>query len=130
MAWRCGLIGAGIGMSLSPALHEAEGHSQGLDLSYRMFDTDRPDTATLDRLLAAAERDGYAGVNITHPFKQEVIELLDDLSPDARAIGAVNTVVLRDGRRHGHNTDAYGFTESFRRGLPGNGQVTGGHSEL
>jgi shikimate dehydrogenase len=117
-ACRCGLIGAGIGTSLSPALHEAEGHSQGLDLSYRLFDTDRPGAAALDRLLADAERDGFAGVNITHPFKQRVIELLDHLSPDARAIGAVNTVVFRDGQRHGYNTDAYGFTESFRATLP------------
>ncbi len=116
--WRCGLIGAGIGTSLSPALHEAEGRSQGLDLGYRLFDTDRPGTAPLDRLLAGAERDGFAGVNITHPFKQQVIELLDHLSPDAEAIGAVNTVVFRDGRRQGHNTDAYGFTESFRANLP------------
>src|SRR5687767_2521316 len=118
-AYRCGLIGAGIGTSLSPALHEAEGRSQGLDLSYRLFDTDRPATGPLDRLLAAAERDGFAGVNITHPFKQQVTALLDDLSPDAQAIGAVNTVVLRDGKRHGHNTDAYGFAESFRINLPG-----------
>ena len=117
-AYRCGLIGAGIGTSLSPALHEAEGRSQGLDLSYRLFDTDRPDTGPLDRLLASAERDGFAGVNITHPFKQQVTGLLDDLSPDAQAIGAVNTVVLRDGERHGHNTDAYGFAESFRANLP------------
>ncbi len=117
-AYRCGLIGAGIGTSVSPALHEAEGRSQGLDLSYRLFDTDRPAAGPLDRLLADAERDGFAGVNITHPFKQEVTRLLDDLSPDAQAIGAVNTVVLRDGKRHGHNTDAYGFAESFRVNLP------------
>ncbi|MEU4688153.1 shikimate dehydrogenase [Actinoplanes sp. NPDC023714] len=110
---RCGLIGAGIGTSLSPALHEAEGRSQGLDLTYTLFDS--PD---LDAALAGAERDGFAGVNVTHPYKQRVISLLDDLSPQARAIGAVNTVVFRDGRRFGHNTDAYGFFRSFRAHLP------------
>jgi shikimate dehydrogenase len=118
-ACRCGLIGAGIGTSLSPALHEAEGRSQGINLSYELFDVDRPGTpAALDRMLDRAERDGFAGLNITHPFKQQVIGLLDHLSPQARAIGAVNTVVFRDGGRHGYNTDAYGFTEAFRANLP------------
>jgi shikimate dehydrogenase len=113
------LIGAGIGTSLSPALHEAEGRGQGLDLSYELFDVDRPGApAVLADMLAGAERDGFAGLNITHPFKQQVVELLGHLSPQARAIGAVNTVVFRDGQRYGHNTDAYGFTESFRANLP------------
>jgi shikimate dehydrogenase len=116
---RCGLIGTGIGTSLSPALHEMEGRAQGLDLSYTLFDAEDLG-GTLDR----AERDGLAGVNVTHPFKQQVIELLDDLSPQARAIGAVNTVVFRDGRRLGYNTDAYGFAESFRANLP---DVARGH---
>ncbi|WP_229076618.1 shikimate dehydrogenase [Actinoplanes sp. DH11] len=110
---RCGLIGSGIGASLSPALHEDEGRQQGFDLTYTLFDVD-----TLGRTLDDAERAGFAGVNITHPFKQQVLGLLDDLSPQARAIGAVNTVVFAEGRRYGHNTDAYGFAESFRAGLP------------
>ncbi|MDI6101371.1 shikimate dehydrogenase [Actinoplanes sp. NEAU-A12] len=116
-AVRCGLIGTGIGASLSPALHEAEGRHHRLGLTYTLFDAAAP--AELDRLLDEAERDGFAGLNITHPFKQQVIKHLDDLSPQARAIGAVNTVIFRDGRRQGHNTDAYGFAESFRCGLPG-----------
>ncbi len=70
-------------------------------------------------LLAQAEKEGFAGLNITHPCKQAVLAYLNELSGDARAIGAVNTVVLRDGKRFGHNTDWYGFAESFRRGLPG-----------
>jgi len=116
---RCGLVGAGIGTSLSPALHRVEGRRQGLELTYTLFDVDRPGTpAAPGPILDAAERAGFAGLNITHPFKQRVIELLDHLSPQARAIGAVNTVVFRDGQRHGHNTDAYGFTESFRATLP------------
>ncbi|MFF5291463.1 shikimate dehydrogenase [Paractinoplanes globisporus] len=113
---RCGLIGAGIGTSFSPPLHEAEGRHQGLDLSYVLFDVDGP--AQLTRAVDEAERAGFAGLNITHPFKREVIELLDDLSPQARDIGAVNTITFRDGRRQGFNTDAYGFTASFRASLP------------
>jgi shikimate dehydrogenase len=109
---RCGLIGAGIGTSLSPALHEAEGRAHGLDLTYELFDTAAP--ASLAELIGKAESGGYAGLNITHPFKQQVVGLVDHLSPQARAIGAVNTVVFADGRRAGHNTDAYGFTEAYR----------------
>ncbi|HWS34284.1 MAG TPA: shikimate dehydrogenase [Actinoplanes sp.] len=114
---RCGLIGTGIGASLSPALHEAEGSHHHLELSYELFDVDTP--TDLERCLDIASADGFAGLNITHPFKQQVIEHLDELSPQAREIGAVNTVVFRDGRRFGHNTDALGFAESFRTGLPG-----------
>ena len=57
-------------------------------------------------------------MNVTHPCKQDVVALLDDLSPEAAALDAVNTVVFDDGRAIGHNTDASGFAESFRRGLP------------
>jgi shikimate dehydrogenase len=69
-------------------------------------------------LIKAAERMGFAGLNITHPCKQSVIALLGELSDDARALGAVNTVVLKDGKRIGHNTDWFGFAENFKRGLP------------
>jgi len=117
---RYGLIGAGIGASLSPCLHEAEGRRHGLDLRYDLIDIAEPAVPSdLDHLLARAEADGFAGVNVTHPCKQRVVGLLDELSPQAHDIGAVNTVVFRHGRRLGFNTDAYGFTESFRRGLPG-----------
>ncbi|MEU6039210.1 shikimate dehydrogenase [Actinomadura sp. NPDC047616] len=117
---RYGLIGSGIAASLSPPLHEAEGAHHGLDLSYDLIDVEDPGTpADLGRLLGDAESSGFAGLNITHPFKQEVIPHLDRLSPQAADIGAVNTVVFDGGRRIGHNTDALGFAESFRQGLPG-----------
>ncbi|GAA2613409.1 shikimate dehydrogenase [Actinomadura fulvescens] len=107
-------------MSLSPSLHEVEGAHHGLDLAYDLIDVDHPGTpADLGRLLGDAEAAGYAGLNITHPFKREVISHLDRLSPQAADIGAVNTVVFDGGRRVGHNTDAVGFAESFRAGLPG-----------
>jgi shikimate dehydrogenase len=116
-----GLIGQGIGASRSPALHEREGAAQGLRLVYRLIDLDvlRLGPEALPELLTAAARLGFAGVNITFPCKQAVIAHLDELSPDAAALGAVNTVVLRDGRLVGHNTDCSGFAEGFRRGLPG-----------
>jgi len=115
-----GLIGAGIQASRTPALHEHEGDEQGLRYLYRLIDLDQLqlDSSALPDLLLAAERMNYTGLNITFPCKQAIIPLLDELSPEARGIGAVNTVVLKDGKRVGHNTDCLGFAEGFRRGLP------------
>ena len=115
-----GLIGYGIQGSLTPAMHEQEGAAQGLRYVYRRIDlqTLGLGAEALPELLTAAERMGYDGLNITFPCKQAVMPLLHELSEDAAALGAVNTVVLRDGRRVGHNTDASGFAEGFRRGLP------------
>jgi len=115
-----GLIGSGIQASRSPALHEHEGDAQGLRYLYRLIDLDALglEPAALPELLTAAQRMGFTGLNITYPCKQAVIPLLDDLSDEAAAIGAVNTVVLHGGKRIGHNTDALGFAEGFRRGLP------------
>ncbi|MBV7480807.1 shikimate dehydrogenase [Pseudomonas sp. PDM31] len=116
-----GLIGAGIQASRTPALHEHEGDAQGLRYLYRLIDLDQLqlDSSALPDLLIAAERMNYTGLNITFPCKQAIIPLLDELSPQARGIGAVNTVVLKDGKRIGHNTDCLGFAEGFRRGLQG-----------
>ncbi|MGF6691928.1 shikimate dehydrogenase [Metapseudomonas resinovorans] len=115
-----GLIGAGIQASRTPALHEHEGDAQGLRYLYRLIDLDqlKLDSSALPDLLSAAEHMGYTGLNITFPCKQAIIPLLDELSPEATGIGAVNTVVLKDGKRVGHNTDCLGFGEGFRRGLP------------
>lgn len=119
-SFKVGLIGADIQLSKSPALHMREGAAHGLDYSYELVDVtarNLPDAALPD-LLSELEARGFAGTNITHPFKQAVIPHLHELSDDARMLGAVNTVVFRDGRRIGHNTDWYGFYESFVRGLP------------
>jgi len=117
----CGLIGAGIQRSRSPALHEAEARAQGLGLSYRLIDLDvlGVGVEALPGLLEDAVRKGYSGLNITFPCKQAVIPLLDGLSEEARAIGAVNTVVITDGKLAGHNTDGPGWAWGFRRALPG-----------
>jgi len=114
-----GLIGAGIQASRTPALHEHEGDAQGMRYVYRLIDLDylKLDSSALPDLLMAAERMNFTGLNITFPCKQAIIPLLDELSPEAHGIGAVNTVVFKDGKRIGHNTDCLGFAEGFRRGL-------------
>lgn len=123
--WACpsvlvGLVGSGIQASRTPRLHEREGAEQGLRYVYKLVDLEALgiDANALPEILTAAQRFGFAGLNITHPCKQAVIPILDELSPDAQALGAVNTVLLKDGRRVGHNTDWWGFAESFRRELP------------
>ncbi|MGC5036044.1 shikimate dehydrogenase [Streptomyces sp. DT190] len=119
-SYLAGLIGSGIGPSLSPALHEREADRQGLRLLYRLIDIDPlglPPEAVGD-LVRAARDLGFDGLNITHPCKQLVLEHLDALAPQAEALGAVNTVVFEDGRAVGHNTDVTGFAASFARGLP------------
>jgi shikimate dehydrogenase len=116
-----GLIGSGIQASRTPALHEREGDEQGVRYTYKIIDLDQLGLThqALPELLLSAQRMGFVGLNITHPCKQAVIPLLDELSPDARALGAVNTVVLRDGKRRGENTDWFGFAEPFRRTMAG-----------
>lgn len=114
-----GLIGSGIQASLSPAMHEGEGARHGLQYMYRLIDLDvlGLDVGALPRLLDAAQLTGFCSLNITHPCKQAVIPLLDELAEDAAAIGAVNTVVFRNGRRIGYNTDCWGFEQSMREEL-------------
>lgn len=114
-----GLIGSGIQASRAPALHEGEAAEQGLRCIYKLIDITKLQLGVdaLSELLVAAERMGFAGLNITHPCKQAIIPHLHELSPDARALGAVNTVLLRDGKRIGCNTDWFGFAENFRRNL-------------
>lgn len=116
----CGLIGAGIQASRTPAMHEREASEQGLRCVYRLIDLDRLGLGAdaLADLLAMATREGFAGLNITYPCKQAIVPLLDELSDEARALDAVNTVVIRNGRLTGHNTDGSGFAAAFRRGLP------------
>lgn len=100
-------------------MHEAEGVRLGLNYSYELFDFDRLgfEDGELPRLIARLRADGFAGANVTHPFKERIVAFLDRLSPDAGSIGAVNTVVFESGGAVGHNTDCWGFAESFRREL-------------
>lgn len=115
-----GLIGAGIQLSLTPAMQEEEARHHGLRLHYQLIDLDRTPGSRerLPDLLEAARIMGFAGLNVTFPCKQTVVPLLDELAPEARAMGAVNTIVLRDGRLVGHNTDGWGWAWGLRRALP------------
>ncbi len=114
---RMGLVGRGIRLSRTPAMHEAEAAAQGLACHYELLDTEGETEGDLLQILDRAEAAGFAGLNVTFPYKQAVIAHLDQLSDAARRIGAVNTIVFRDGGRFGHNTDFWGFSESLRRGL-------------
>ena len=94
----CGLIGYPLGHSYSPQIHRALA-----DYDYRLWPL-KPEE--LEVFLA---RRDFAGINVTIPYKERVIPYLDQLSDTARAIGAVNTVVNRDGKLYGYNTDYAGF---------------------
>lgn len=110
-----GLIGATIGRSLSPFLHEDAFVACGMTGHYHLMDSTTPRQRGLAELLEAARTAGFAGVNVTFPFKEAVIKLLDEVSPEAAEIVAVNTVVIDpDGRTTGHNTDRSGFRAAFR----------------
>lgn len=115
-----GLIGAGIGGSLTPRLHEAEADALGLPLTYRIIDLDaigRPADSSAALVRNAADL-GYDGLNVTHPSKQLVQDGLDGLSPEARILGAVNAITFHGGKAVGHNTDHSGFIGGLRAGLP------------
>lgn len=108
---KAGLIGHGISASLTPPMHEAEGTEQGIAYSYSRLDIADPEFSgmSLSDLLDYAFAQGFAGVNITHPFKIDAVDFADNLSPIAKDIGAINTMVFKDGKRIGHNTDYIGF---------------------
>ncbi len=112
-----GLIGQDIGASLTPAMHMVEAREQGLAYVYRLIDLAGQDVSheRLSQVFRGAVDAGFDGLNITHPFKQAIMPLLDAVDPVAEAIGAVNTVRIADGHATGFNTDALGFTAGIRR---------------
>lgn len=115
-----GLIGSGIQRSLAPALHEEEGRYHDLRIHYQLIDlqTGGAGPEALPELLRAMRVIGFAGFNVTFPYKQLVLPFLDEVSNEARAIGAVNTVVREGDRLVGHNTDGSGWSWGFRQALP------------
>jgi shikimate dehydrogenase len=115
-----GLIGANIMKSLSPALHADAFAAAGIDGYYHLMDVDHLPGRRLPQLLDAAKAAGFAGTNVTYPFKQDVLALLNEVDREAAQIGAVNTVTIAaDGRTTGYNTDRRGFRRSFEEGLGG-----------
>lgn len=115
-----GLIGSGIQKSMTPSMQEREAREHELRLHYQLIDLDAGGAgpADLPQLVRAMRIIGFAGFNVTYPCKQAIIPLLDELSDEAAAMGAVNTVVNRGGRLIGHNTDGSGWAWGFRRALP------------
>ena len=115
-----GLIGSGIQQSLSPAMHEREAAELGLRLHYQRIDLDRTgsDARALPELLRSIRTIGFDGLNVTFPCKQAILAELDDIADEALAIAAVNTVVAREGRLIGYNTDCSGWRWGFERALP------------
>jgi shikimate dehydrogenase len=116
-----GLVGEGISASRSPWLHEREADAHGVRLVYSLYDLagSGASDVPLAALLEAAKLTGFAGLNVTHPYKQRVMRFLNELSDEARRIGAVNTIAMKDGHTKGYNTDYLGFAEGLRRGLAG-----------
>ena len=107
-----GLIGAPIAHSASPAMHERAAEALGLRGHYQLIEVAGADAPGLSMMLEGVRRLGFAGVNVTYPYKEAVVPLLDELAPGAAAMGAVNTVVVKDGRLIGHNTDTTGFARA------------------
>src|SRR5947199_3198457 len=120
-----GLIGSPIKSSAAPAMHEAAAEALGLRAQYRLIDVADADTRVLRAMLEGVRLLGFSGVNVTFPYKEAIIPLLDALAPGAAAIGTANTVVVRDGKLTGHNTDATGFASAFKAvlGSPGDAPV-------
>ncbi len=113
-----GLIGANIMGSLSPALFADAFAAAGIGGFYHLMDVDRLPGRRLAQLLDAIKAAGFSGTNITFPFKQEVIPLLDAIDPQAAQVGAINTVAISpDGRTTGYNFDRPGFRRSFEESL-------------
>jgi shikimate dehydrogenase len=107
-----GLIGAPIAHSAAPAMHERAAEALGLRCHYQLIEIAGADAAELRTLIEGVRRLGFAGVNITYPYKEAIVPLLDELAPGAAAMGAVNTVVVGNGRLIGHNTDTTGFARA------------------
>ncbi len=109
-----GLIGAPIARSASPAMHEWAARALGVRCHYHLIEVAGAGREELRNLFASVRLLGFAGVNVTFPYKEAAVELLDELSPHAAAMQAVNTVVVREGRLIGHNTDTTGFARAAK----------------
>src|SRR5699024_12710233 len=115
-----GLIGEGVRPSLTPPMHEQEGAAQGLRFVYRPIDLTELTLPANDvgRLLTAGIELGFDAFNITHPCKQVVLDMLDEVDPAAQRLGACNTVLVDADRLVGYNTDRSGFFSALARELP------------
>ena len=117
MNYQLGLIGFPLGHSLSPKIHASALKACGMEGTYSLFPIPPDDKQGLHRLLTRVRAGEIHGLNVTIPHKQNVISLLDELTPTAQAIGAVNTIYLRENKLIGDNTDAEGFLSDLTRFL-------------
>ena len=108
------VIGDPIAQSLSPKLHNGLFEAHGIDALYLPIEVK---TADLERLVQGFRLMNYGGFNITKPHKLDIMKYLDELDPLAQKIGAVNTVVYRDKKMIGYNTDGFGFIKSIEKKL-------------
>jgi len=115
---RLGLIGFPLSHSLSPRLHTAAFKALGLDGEYKLYPVPPDDRDSLVGLSRRVRSGELLGLNITIPHKQTIIPMMDELTPTAQAIGAVNTIYAKDGKLIGHNTDAPGFLSDLYRSYP------------
>ncbi|WP_413532933.1 shikimate dehydrogenase family protein [Empedobacter brevis] len=105
-----GLIGKNIAYSFSKSYFAEKFKNENIvDAVYNVFDLQH-----IDEVKKVFEIENLKGFNVTIPYKQEIIPFLDQLSPEAKSIGAVNTVLIKDGKKIGHNTDCYGFYHSLK----------------
>ena len=116
--YRLGLTGYPLDHSLSPSLHVAALQACALPGEYRLYPVPPEDETGLQELLERMRSEALHGLNVTIPHKRKVLPLLDEVSPTAQAIGAVNTIYVRDGLLRGENTDAAGFLTDLGRVLP------------
>ncbi|NTW69173.1 MAG: shikimate dehydrogenase [Chlorobiaceae bacterium] len=107
-----GLIGRAVDYSYSPLIHNTACRLLDLPYDYKIFNI--ADADQLETLLINAENQGIAGFNVTIPYKRTVVPFLDELSAEASAIGAVNTIVIRDGKMSGYNSDIEGFATPLK----------------
>jgi len=112
-----GLVGYPISHSASPAMHEAAAAALGLRCYYHLIEVPGADAAKLRVLLEGVRELGFAGVNVTFPYKEAAVPLLDELAASAAEVGAVNTVAVREGRLIGFNTDCSGFAKGVKRAI-------------
>ncbi len=110
-----GLIGFPIAHSATPTTQEAAARAAGIEAHYHLIEVAGAGREDLAAMLDGIRRLGFSGINVTYPYKEAVVPLLDGLSEQAAAMGAVNTIVVDDGRLIGHNTDASGFATAYRR---------------
>ena len=110
-----GLIGFPIAHSATPTTQEAAARAAGIEAHYHLIEAEGAGRDDLAAMLDGIRRLGFSGINVTFPYKEAVVPLLDGLSEQAAAMGAVNTIAVEDGRLIGHNTDASGFATAYRR---------------